>query len=75
MAAAQVTLTGSGIKIEIIGKLATITKQDIKAAARQTQSKMRMKRAIPFSKVGGFIRYDRLELDKWLEGHSVVRVA
>ena len=43
--------------------------------ARQTQSKMRMKRAIPFSKVGGFIRYDRLELDKWLEGHSVVRVA
>ena len=41
--------------------------------AKQTQSKMRMKRTIPFSKISSkFIRYDRLELDKWLENHAVV---
>ena len=41
--------------------------------AKQTQSKMRMKRTIPFSKISSkFIRYDRLELDKWLEDHAVV---
>lgn len=38
-----------------------------------TQAKMRMKKQIPFSKIGGkFIRYDRLEIDKWLDKHKVV---
>ena len=46
------------------------------AIAKQTQAKMRMKGQIPYSKLSGrFIRYDRLELDKWLESHAVVKVA
>lgn len=43
---------------------------------KQTQSKMRMAGTIPYSKISSkFIRYDRLELDKWLESHAVVKVA
>jgi len=42
---------------------------------KQTQSKMRMKGIIPYSKIGSkFIRYDRLELNKWLEDHAIVKV-
>lgn len=38
-----------------------------------TQAKMRMQKRIPYSKIGNrYIRYDRLELDKWLEEHKVV---
>ena len=40
--------------------------------AEQTQSKLRMKRAIPYIKVGRFVRYARAELDKWLINHTVV---
>ncbi len=40
---------------------------------KQTQSKMRMQKRIPYSKIGNkFIRYDRLELNKWLENNAVV---
>lgn len=39
-----------------------------------TQAKYRMKRLIPFSKIGKFIRYDRYEIDKWLENNKVVGV-
>ena len=35
------------------------------------QAKLRMKQLIPFSKVGRYIRYDRLEIDKWLENNKV----
>ena len=43
---------------------------------KQTQSKMRMKGIIPYSKISSkFIRYDRLELDKWLENHAVIKIA
>jgi len=43
---------------------------------KQTQSKMRMAGTIPYSKISSkFIRYDRIELDKWLESHAVVKVA
>ncbi len=46
------------------------------AIAKQTQAIMRMKGTIPYSKISSrFIRYDRLELDKWLESHAVVKVA
>jgi len=31
----QITITGSSIKIEIIGKPSVITKQDIKSASKQ----------------------------------------
>ena len=34
---------------------------------RNTQSRMRRFKLIPFSKVGKSIRYDRLALNKWLE--------
>lgn len=38
-----------------------------------TQAKMRMKKSIPFSKIGQkFIRYDVHKIDKWLEEHEVV---
>ncbi len=36
-----------------------------------TQSKMRMKKKIPFSKIGRYIRYSRTEINKWLMSHSV----
>jgi hypothetical protein len=40
---------------------------------KQTQAKMRMNGKIPYSKLSSkYIRYDRLELDKWLESHAVV---
>jgi hypothetical protein len=40
---------------------------------KQTQAKMRMQGRIPYSKIGNkFIRYDRLELNKWLENNAVV---
>lgn len=43
--------------------------------SQSTQAKMRMasnSSTIPYSKIGGkFIRYDRNEIDKWLENHKV----
>ncbi len=35
------------------------------------QGKLRMKKAIPFSKIGNYIRYDRIDIDKWIESHKV----
>jgi len=35
------------------------------------QSQMRMKKRIPYVKVGGYVRYDRIEIDKWLEQNAV----
>ena len=43
--------------------------------SKSAQAKMRMASSsstIPFSKIGGkYIRYDRVEIDKWLESHQV----
>jgi len=43
--------------------------------SKSTQAKYRMRKSkikIPFSKLGGkFIRYDSIEIDKWLENHKV----
>jgi predicted DNA-binding transcriptional regulator AlpA len=43
---------------------------------KSSQAKMRMlssKKKIPFSKIGTkFIRYDRFEIDKWLELNKVI---
>ena len=36
-----------------------------------TQKRMRRLKLIPFSKVGKKIRYDRVELDKWLEDNKI----
>ncbi|QKF91581.1 helix-turn-helix domain-containing protein [Campylobacter sp. CCUG 57310] len=38
-----------------------------------TQAKYRMQRIIPFIKINSNVRYDRLELDRWLEKHAVVK--
>ena len=40
--------------------------------SNNTQKRMRRLKNIPFSKVGKKIRYDRLELDKWLEDNRAV---
>lgn len=39
------------------------------------QGKLRMKRLIPFSKMGNYIRYDRIEIDLWIESNKVEVVA
>jgi len=42
--------------------------------SKSTQAKMRMVSScstIPFSKIGKYIRYDRVAIDKWLEEHQV----
>jgi hypothetical protein len=41
--------------------------------SKSTQAKMRMasnSSTIPFSKIGSYIRYDRIKIDKWLEEHQ-----
>jgi len=41
---------------------------------QSTQAKMRMKKSIPFSKIGQkFIRYDRHKIDLWFEEHEVIK--
>mgnify|MGYP005990886275 CR=1 FL=1 len=35
------------------------------------QAKKRMQKIIPYTKVGKFIRYDRVLINKWLENHNV----
>lgn len=39
-----------------------------------TQSKYRMYKKIPFSKIGKYIRYSRKAIDAWLEEHAVQAV-
>lgn len=42
--------------------------------SKSTQSKMRMRSSgscFPYSKVGKYIRYDRVAIDKWLEDHKI----
>lgn len=41
---------------------------------KSTQALKRKQRAIPFSKQGNFIYYDREKINKWLESHTVVDV-
>ena len=36
-----------------------------------TQAKLRMNNKIPYSKVGHWIRYDRLDIDKWIENNKI----
>ena len=40
--------------------------------SNNTQKRMRRLKQIPFSKIGKKVRYDRLELDKWLEDNRAV---
>jgi excisionase family DNA binding protein len=40
--------------------------------SKSTQSKYRMSKKIPFTKIGGrYIRYSRTEIDKWLRSNQV----
>lgn len=42
--------------------------------SKSWQAKARMSESgssLPFSKIGKFIRYDRFEIDSWLEDHIV----
>ena len=43
--------------------------------SKSNQEKLRMNRKIPFSKVGRYVRYDRLEIDKWLMNNKVSMTA
>jgi len=43
--------------------------------SESNQAKLRMRRAIPFNKIGRYIRYDRIEIDKWIEDNKVKVVA
>lgn len=42
--------------------------------SKSSQAKMRMasnSSTLPFSKIGKYVRYDRVAIDKWLEEHQV----
>jgi len=36
-----------------------------------TQAKYRMDRKIPFSKIGKYIRYSRVDINEWLDSNRV----
>jgi len=43
--------------------------------SKSFQAKARMgsnKSTLPFSKIGKFVKYDRMKIDAWLEEHAVV---
>lgn len=43
--------------------------------SKSTQAKMRMvstRSTLPFSKIGRYIRYDRHQIDEWLEQHAFI---
>lgn len=39
--------------------------------ASSTQAKMRRDKVLPYSKLGGFVFYDRNAIDKVLENHTI----
>ncbi|MBU1669329.1 helix-turn-helix domain-containing protein [bacterium] len=43
--------------------------------SKSNQDKLRMNRKIPFCKIGRYVRYDRLEIDKWIEDNRVDMIA
>lgn len=43
--------------------------------SQSAQAKLRMYKKIPYKKIGKFIRYDREEIDQWIEEHTVVKGA
>jgi len=38
--------------------------------AKSTQAKYRSEKAIPYSKIGGFIYYSKKKIYEWLDNHS-----
>ncbi len=43
--------------------------------SESTQAKYRMERKIPFSKIGKYVRYDRVKIEQWLEDNAVEVIA
>lgn len=41
---------------------------------KSSQNKMRIKKYIPYSKIGGRVRYSRTAINKWLEDAAIVKV-
>ncbi len=35
------------------------------------QNRLRSEKRVPYARIGRQIRYDRLEIDKWLEDHKI----
>lgn len=42
---------------------------------KSTQALYRSKKKIPFSKIGGFVYYNKNKIDEWIENHSVEMVS
>jgi len=40
--------------------------------SKSTQAKLRMKKRIPYSKIGSMVFYSRSEINEWLKNHKVV---
>jgi len=40
--------------------------------SENTQSRYRSDKKIPYSKIGGFIFYNRAKINEWIEAHEVV---
>lgn len=36
------------------------------------QARLRADKIIPYHKIGSYVRYDRNEIDRWIEEHKVV---
>jgi len=43
--------------------------------SKSTQSKKRSCGKLPYSKFGGFVRYDRFKIDKLLEEHDIEKAS
>ncbi len=39
------------------------------------QAQMRMDKRIPYNRIGGYVLYDRIEINKWLESNKIDVVA
>ena len=42
--------------------------------SESTQAKYRMNRKIPYSKIGKYVRYNRDEINQWLEDNKIEMV-
>lgn len=43
--------------------------------SKSNQDKLRMNKKIPFCKIGRYVRYDRIEIDKWIVSNRVDVIA
>jgi len=62
-------MTENDVKKEWLSPLELENEFGIK---RSTQNKMRMKKILPYSKIGKFVRYSRARINQMLEDAEVV---